>query len=162
MSIAEKLTAIAENVQKVYEAGQNSVLMGTITELCNDSVTEIISDNLTRSNTLKLVNLPSALTIGSRVLSYCPALERVELHTVTKIGINTLMECGSLVTVIIRTGRVCELGARSLDNTPIAKGTGYIYVPRSLVEAYKTATNWSDFASQIRAIEDYPEICGTT
>lgn len=43
-------------------------------------------------------------------------------------------------------------------NTPIEKGTGYIYVRKSLIEEYKTATNWSVFADQFRAIEDYPEI----
>jgi hypothetical protein len=30
-----------------------------------------------------------------------------------------------------------------------------------LVDSYKTATNWSKYATQIRAIEDYPDICGT-
>ena len=46
-----------------------------------------------------------------------------------------------------------------LSNTKIAAGTGYIYVPRALVDKYKVATNWSVYADQIRAIEDYPEIC---
>jgi N-acyl-D-aspartate/D-glutamate deacylase len=32
---------------------------------------------------------------------------------------------------------------------------GYVYVPRALVNAYKTATNWSTYANYIRAIEDY-------
>lgn len=36
---------------------------------------------------------------------------------------------------------------------------GYIYVPKALIEEYKTATNWSVFADKFRAIEDYPEIC---
>jgi len=34
------------------------------------------------------------------------------------------------------------------------------YVPASLVEAYKSATNWSTYAERILAIEDYPEITG--
>ena len=46
-----------------------------------------------------------------------------------------------------------------LSNTKIAAGTGYIYVPAALVDKYKAATNWSVYADQIRAIEDYPEIC---
>jgi hypothetical protein len=45
-------------------------------------------------------------------------------------------------------------------STPIASGTGYIYVPAALVDSYKGATNWSTYAAQIRAIEDYPEITG--
>jgi hypothetical protein len=35
---------------------------------------------------------------------------------------------------------------------------GYIYVPKALIEDYKVATNWSTFADQFRAIEDYPEM----
>lgn len=34
------------------------------------------------------------------------------------------------------------------------------YVPRIMVEGYKAATNWANYADRIRAIEDYPEICG--
>lgn len=34
-------------------------------------------------------------------------------------------------------------------------GTGYIYVPRALVDTYKAATNWSTIADQFRALEDY-------
>lgn len=41
-----------------------------------------------------------------------------------------------------------------------ADGGCRFYVPTSLVETYKSATNWSTYAEQIRAIEDYPEITG--
>lgn len=34
------------------------------------------------------------------------------------------------------------------------------YVPSTIVDGYKSETNWSTYAAQIRAIEDYPEICG--
>ena len=44
------------------------------------------------------------------------------------------------------------------DNTPIKAGYGYIYVPSSLVNTYKTATNWSTFADQIVSIDEYPKI----
>ena len=48
----------------------------------------------------------------------------------------------------------------SLGGTLIASGTGYIYVPKALVDSYKSATNWTTYASQIRAIEDYPDVTG--
>ena len=35
------------------------------------------------------------------------------------------------------------------------KREGYIYVPRALLESYKTTTNWSYYADSFRAIEDY-------
>lgn len=41
-----------------------------------------------------------------------------------------------------------------------ANGGCQFYVSTSLVETYKSATNWSTYAEQIRAIEDYPEITG--
>jgi hypothetical protein len=68
----------------------------------------------------------------------------------------------ALETVILRkTDKICTLQVtNALSGTPIEKGTGYVYVPRDLVDAYKSASNWSTYANQIRAIEDYPEICG--
>ena len=39
-------------------------------------------------------------------------------------------------------------------NTPIANGTGYIYVPDDLVESFKSATNWNTYADQIKAISE--------
>ena len=48
----------------------------------------------------------------------------------------------------------------AFTNTPIKSGAGYIYVPAALVDSYKAATNWSVYADQIRAIEDYPDITG--
>ena len=39
-----------------------------------------------------------------------------------------------------------------LTGTPIANGTGKIYVDHSMVDTYKTATNWSTFANVIEAI----------
>lgn len=67
--------------------------------------------------------------------------------------------CIALTTVILGAETVCTLSATNVfDSTPIKRGTGYIYVPKALVDSYKSATNWSAFASQIRAIEDYPEV----
>lgn len=47
-----------------------------------------------------------------------------------------------------------------LANQPVAnnikqKREGYIYVPRALLENYKTTVNWSYYADSFRAIEDY-------
>ena len=41
----------------------------------------------------------------------------------------------------------------------VESGTGYIYVPQATIEGFKSATNWSTYADQFRAIEDYPDIC---
>jgi hypothetical protein len=72
-----------------------------------------------------------------------------------------------LKSVILRSETVCTLADRNVftnsyhilgtvDATynPNGDKDGYIYVPSHLVESYKTATNWSTYASQIRAIDE--------
>lgn len=60
-----------------------------------------------------------------------------------------------LVAFILRRNMLCSLGNKnSFNNTPIASGTGFIYVPDNLVEQYKAATNWSTFANQIKPISE--------
>ena len=63
--------------------------------------------------------------------------------------------CKALTSLIIRSQTVvAKLAVTSgLTGTPIANGTGYIYVPSALLEEYKTATNWSVYAEQFRTIE---------
>ena len=60
--------------------------------------------------------------------------------------------CNNLKALIIRSASVATLGGTNFNNTPIGKGTGYIYVPGSLVTSYTSATNWSTYAEQFRGI----------
>jgi hypothetical protein len=80
----------------------------------------------------------------------------------TSIGDYAFSNCAALTVLILRSETMCTLSATTVfNNTPIKSGgTGFIYVPRALVDSYKAATNWSTYASQFRAIEDYPDICG--
>ena len=66
----------------------------------------------------------------------------------------------SMQTILRNTEQVCKQSSGAFAFSKIEKGGGYIYVPSALVDAYKVETNWSTYASQIRAIEDYPDICG--
>ena len=56
-----------------------------------------------------------------------------------------------LTTLTLRSDSVVTLGDHAFDGTPIADGTGNIYVPSSLVSAYQSA--WPDYASIIGAIQ---------
>ena len=40
------------------------------------------------------------------------------------------------------------------NTTPIGNGSGYIYVPKNLIEQYKSDTNWHNFESKIKTIEN--------
>ena len=100
--------------------------------------------------------------IGYFAFAYCQNLTTVDSSSVTTIYTKAFLGCSKLVTLILRNpDGVCTLITKNaLGNTPIASGTGYIYVPSAFVDSYKAATNWSAFANQFRAIEDYPDICG--
>lgn len=68
---------------------------------------------------------------------------------------NMFYGCSKLEKLIINNPNVFKMTSTNmLTNTPIAKGTGYIYVPDDLVETYKTATNWSTYADQIKGMSE--------
>lgn len=107
------------------------------------------------------ISIPLVNNLGTQCFYGCSSLQRIDLPSVEGIGLNVFRSCSKLDTVILRNDAVVTLSnISSFTSTPIAKGTGYIYVPQALIEDYKVATNWVTYASQFRAIEDYPEICG--
>ena len=153
-----------------------------------DSVKSVGSNAFRECSALVEVNLPALETLGSAAFIYCTSLAEVKFPAALNSGVtaNALRYCSALKKVdfgaidaakgligycladdpalealIIRnTDQPPKLTATAFNNTPIKTGTGYIYVPAAMVDAYKSATNWSAYADQIRAIEDYPEITG--
>lgn len=124
--------------------------------------TAVVGYAFTNCLALEEVAFPAVETItGYYTFNNCHALKLVDLGAITTLGTGTFYGCSALVTLILRTESVCSVSSISnvFYNTPISKGTGYIYVPAALVDSYKTAGGWSTYANQIRAIEDYPEIC---
>ena len=140
------------------------ILDGTITEL--NSNTTIMRDTAAGYCTaLTKATLPYVKSLVRYAFRNCTALQTVDLgsDSVEKLTIsaNTFNGASALTTLVIRTNSVSTLqNTTAFTGTPIANGTGCIYVPSSLVDSYKAATNWSTFVNQIRAIEDYPDITG--
>ena len=136
------------NIPNVETIGTSSIAAGGSNSICNCSSLESI--------VLKKVEVVSG-GIGYQ----CPKLKSADLYIATSVGA-IFRSSPNFETLIIRTQDVvCSAAAGSLlQGTKIASGTGYIYVPAALIEDYKVATNWTKYASQFRAIEDYPEICG--
>ncbi len=110
---------------------------------------------------LSRINLPLVQTVSEAMLRGCSKLTVADFPLVTRIDANAFYTTNELVTLILRSGTMCTLSnTNAFTSSAIASGTGYIYVPRSLLSQYQSATNWSSFSNQFRAIEDYPEICG--
>lgn len=114
------------------------------------------------------VTLPSLQSVASSAFNQCTKLVSADFLVVTNIGILAFAYSSKFETLILRnTSKVCSLvNANAFTGTPIASGTGYIYVHRTLDDGsdgpaiYAAATNWSTYAAQFRAIEDYPDITG--
>lgn len=92
--------------------------------------------------------------LGSHAFNGCTALKFTDLPSLKTMAGGVLNECISLVALILRSETMCTLGG-TFSNDPFTAGTGYIYVPSALLDTYKAATNWSTYADQFRAIEDY-------
>ena len=130
-------------------------------------------------SSLTSINLPVATTIGNSAFVNCSALVDVSLPMATSIAIATFNSCSSLAFIslpklafigqqafnncvslenlVLLSTSVCALsGSNAFNNTPMVLSShlgyfGSIYVPSSLVSAYKSATNWTYFADRITA-----------
>lgn len=110
---------------------------------------------------LESIYIPSVTNISKSTFDGCNTLRSIDISSVTSIDTEAFNNCSSLVTVIISNENMCNLiDVDAFNNTPIANGNGYIYVPSTLIETYLSDPNWSVYSSQIRAIEDYPDIVG--
>lgn len=124
---------------------------------------EIIGDYCFRGcSGVKEMVFPKLTTIGDNAFRGCIQLEKLDILGGNQIEAGALRECSNLQAFIIRsTNNITQLTSSGIfSSSSILSGTGYIYVPAALLEEYKAATNWVSVAGQIRAIEDYPDICG--
>lgn len=108
------------------------------------------------------IDFPELQTIGNYSFYGCKKLVTVDFPKVTKIGTYAFNAATAMTALILRSSTVATLSGTNAfgGGHKVASGSGYIYVPRALVNSYKSASNWSTYSDQIRAIEDYPEITG--
>ena len=123
-----------------------------------DNIQEIVDFALYDTGFIN-VELKNLSTINAAVFQQCANLEKVDIHIATTIGLLAFNTCPKLKTLIIRTpSQVCTLAStKVLTGTPIASGTGYVYVPDNLVDSYKADKIWSTYANQIKPLSEYVE-----
>ena len=164
------------------QATVDALIANTLTDLEEDGITTLRAYALRGRTALQSVNFPNLKTINTYGMSYCTGLTSVEIPAVTSIGTHAFRNdtglttldlsgssaviidsdafngCSNLTHLVIRsTTRRSTLGNISaLKDTKIWFGEGGIYVPSSLLNDYKSASNWSNFADNIYPLEDYP------
>ena len=111
----------------------------------------------TRCQNLQINKIPTNVkTIGSSAFSDCTNLTEIIFEGDSfSIGNSAFKGCTNLSKIVLpNVTKVITLGTTVFTTTPIANDEGYIYVPDTLVDSFKTATNWSRFETQIKAISE--------
>ena len=113
-----------------------------------DSVTSIGDSAFSWCYSLTSVTIPNSVTsIGRDAFSYCTSLTSVTIpNSVTSIGSSAFYDCYSLTSVYCKPTTPPTGGYHMFSYNALGRK---IYVPRNSVEAYKTASGWSDYASSI-------------
>ena len=102
-------------------------------------------------NLKKITTTEGCKMIDGKAIYNCSALTTFDFGTgITNIQSNAFNGAGKLETIIVRaTTPPAMYGANNINST--AK----IYVPDASLDAYKTASNWKNIASQIYPLSEY-------
>ena len=144
-----------------------------------NSVTSIGTDAFSDCHSLASVVIPNSVTsIGTYAFSYCHSLASAVIpNSVTSIGTDAFSDCHSLASVVIPNS-VTSIGNNSFQNcygmafydfsthtaVPTLSNTNAflnipsdckIIVPDGLYDAWKVATNWSTYATNIIKKSDW-------
>ena len=115
-------------------------------------------------SSMTTLNIPKITSFGNYAMQGCSSITKMDFPS-TFTGFSggaAFSSCSNLVTVILRkSDKIVSLSnVNNFTGTPIANGTGYVYVPSALLASYQSNTNWANYSAQLRTIEDYPDICG--
>lgn len=111
---------------------------------------------------LTSVTLPVAESIGDKAFYSCN-LQSIELPNVKVIKKGAFNTNKLLASVTIKSDTLCTLQDNDVfENTLIADGSGFIYVPAVLYNKYRNAINWNTYVDQIlpydSCIEDSEDV----
>lgn len=113
-----------------------------------------------KCSNLTTASFPVCTTIDTNAFRDCFNIETLSFPACTTIYSYAFQRCKGLQALYLTGSNLCTLShSNAFNSTPYAgysasfSGTPYIYVPASLVNSYKTATNWTYFSKYFSAIE---------
>jgi hypothetical protein len=135
----------------IIKTKSNSLVSGCMNTLIPSSVSSIGSVAFDGCSTLSSIDIPDSVeSIGDLAFASCSNLISIEIPgSVKSFGNKVFTLCTGLTSVFVLA-----------INPPTTSGIGFfydtndcpIYVPNESVDAYKSATGWSDYANRIQGI----------
>ena len=138
-----------------------------LSEIYTPACTSIESNTFWDASALQRAHFGSVGFISSRTFAGCTALSYLRfngLNTIyasTSSSVNAFYNCFNLISLYLLGSGVCSLQySYAFSSTPIAGYSastgcyGSIFVRASLVDSYKSATNWTYFSSRFVGLTD--------
>lgn len=143
----------AETIEQYAFYGCNG-----LTEVSFPKATMVDTNAFNACTKLKVAKLP-LLEKVVEIFRNDTSLEVVYLPKATSFSGGVFADDVNLKALILDSDTVANLqSTNSFVRSGIANGTGYVYVRDNLVNSYKTATNWSTYADQIKPLSEYVEV----
>jgi hypothetical protein len=151
------ITELPEGLETIGAWAFKSCEKITLTKL-PESLTKIGFECFASCTNLTITKIPHKITfISGYIFSNCDKITELTceggIKTIDSYGLYGCLNLTKFampnITAVPKLNNI-----NAFQRTPVADGTGYIYVPDSLVEEMKVATNWSTYATQIKPISE--------
>lgn len=151
-----KLTSLPSNLTTVGNYGLSSANL-PITSL-PDGLTSLGSNAFQSCYNFNITTIPAGVTkIPSYCFQMCEKLtELTFLGDITQINTYAFQNCSNLSKLVFPnvTSVPVLSNKNAFYSTPINNSKGSIYVPDELVDSFKSASNWSNFATLIKPLSE--------
>ena len=139
------------NCNAIIETATNTLVIGSNNTVIPNTVEAIGKNAFENCDGLTSITIPNSVTsIGVSAFDACNNLTSVILTTnLDNIDDKAFVYCKALSAVYIYATAVPTIGTAVFDNNADGRK---IYVLSSLVDSYKKAKNWIDYADAIEAI----------
>lgn len=107
-------------------------------------------------HSLSSVSLPVCSILAFGAFAHCYALSEITLPKVSYLRDSVFYQCSNLTSLTLLSNSVVSIESYTypFSSSPLsAGGSGKIYVPSSLVTAYKNTSMWSPYANKIYPIQ---------
>lgn len=148
-----KITSLS--LPKATKAGISAFYQINVPNLVLPEVTTMGTYTFGGGTANQTITLPKLKIVQSNGFRQNTGLTKVDLGACTNIYATGFYNCSALATLIIRTASVCVLANTSAFTGCSALAN--IYVPDTLVDSYKAATNWTTYADKIKPLSELGE-----